>query len=192
LTYTGGMPERRARSAVATRAAILDAARARFGTDGYERTTMRAVASDVGVDPALVVRYFSTKESLFAEAAEFDLHLPDLHDVPVEDLASVLMPRFFAVWENDGAFLPLLRAAATSPRAAEAMLQVFDRQVAPALAVVAADRADERAALVGSQVLGLAFSRYILRVPPVADMTHEQLMRWVGPVLEYYLTTEPR
>ena len=186
------MPERRARSAVATRAAILDAARARFGTNGYERTTMRAVASDVGVDPALVVRYFTNKESLFAEAAEFELHLPDLRDVPVRDFATVLMPRFFAVWENDGAFLPLLRAAASSPRAAEAMLQVFARQVAPALAAVAADHADERAALVGSQVLGLAFSRYVLRVPPLADMTHEQLMRWVGPVLEYYLTTEPR
>jgi AcrR family transcriptional regulator len=182
------MPERRTRSAVATRAAILDAARARFGAEGYDRTTMRAVASDVGVDPALVIRYFTNKESLFAEAAEFELHLPDLHDVPVDSLASVLMPRFFAVWENDGAFLPLLRAASTSTRAAETMLQVFARQVAPALAAVAVDRAAERAALVGSQILGLAFARYILRVPPLAEMTHEQLARWVGPVLEHYLT----
>jgi AcrR family transcriptional regulator len=186
------MPEHRTRSAVATRAAILDAARARFGTEGYDRTTMRGVASDVGVDPALVIRYFTNKESLFAEAAEFELHLPDLHDVPTDQLATVLMPQFFAVWENDGAFLPLLRAAAGSPRAAEAMLQVFARQVAPALAAVAPDRPDERAALVGSQILGLAFARYVLRVPPLADMTHDQLVRWVGPVLEYYLTTEPR
>jgi hypothetical protein len=92
------------------------------------------------------------------------------------------------VWENDGAFLPLLRAASTSTRAAETMLQVFARQVAPALAAVAVDRAAERAALVGSQILGLAFARYILRVPPLAEMTHEQLARWVGPVLEHYLT----
>ncbi|MEV0946483.1 TetR family transcriptional regulator [Rhodococcus sp. NPDC049939] len=185
------MPARRPRSAAATRAAILDAARVRFGAEGYERTTLRAVASDVGVDPAMVIRYFTNKQSLFAEAAEFELDLPDLRGVAMKDLAAVLMPRFIAVWEKDGTFLPLLRASATSPQAAEAMVRVFAGQVVPALCVVAVDRAQERAALVGSQILGLAFSRYVLRVPPLAEMAPEQLARWIGPVLEHYLTGDP-
>src|SRR5690349_10339198 len=78
MTYASGMPAARARNADATRADILSAARARFGTDGYERTTLRAVAADVGVDAALVIRYFGSKQDLFAAAAEFTLDLPDL------------------------------------------------------------------------------------------------------------------
>jgi AcrR family transcriptional regulator len=177
----------RPRSAASTRAAILDAARARFGSDGYERTTMRAVASDVGVDAAMVVRYFKTKDALFAEAATFELNLPELHGVAPEDIASTLMPRFFDIWESDGTFLALLRAAATSSTAAQAMLDVFAHQVAPSLAAITPDRHSERAALVGSQILGLAFSRYVLRVPPLASMTHDELVHWVGPTITRYL-----
>src|SRR5689334_12168025 len=111
----------RPRNPDATRADILAAARARFGRDGYERTTLRAVAADVGIDPALVIRYFGSKEGLFASAAELVLNLPDLAGVEPDELASVLLPRFFGVWEQDGTFLALLRAAATSATVAAAM-----------------------------------------------------------------------
>ncbi|MGU3433231.1 TetR family transcriptional regulator [Actinomycetes bacterium M1A6_2h] len=182
------MTASRPRSAATTKAAILDAARIRFGADGFERTTVRAIAADVGVDPAMVMRYFGTKDALFAEAASFELPIPDLTDVTANDVADVLMPRFFAVWEDDASFLSLLRATATSPRAVEEMLGVFARQVVPALAAVAVNHPHERAALVGSQVLGLAFTRYILRVPPLVDMSREQLTAWIGPTLRRYLT----
>ncbi len=108
------------------------AARHRFGTEGYERTTLRAVAADVGVDPALVIRYFGSKQHLFATAAEFTLHLPDLTGLPPSAMADALLARFFAVWEADTTFVALLRAAMTSARAAETMRQVFATQVAPA------------------------------------------------------------
>ncbi|OZC68389.1 TetR family transcriptional regulator [Rhodococcus sp. 06-462-5] len=182
------MADRPPRSATATRTRILDAARAQFAADGYDRTTMRSVAATAGVDAAMVVRYFRTKEALFAEAATFELDIPDLTHVPPERIAEVLMPRFFQVWEEDGTFLALMRAAATNAAAATTMQQVFATQVAPALAAVSPDRYAERAALVGTQVLGLVFGRYILAVPPLAEMTHEQLVRWVGPTLRRYLT----
>jgi hypothetical protein len=98
------------------------------------------------------------------------------------------MPRFFDVWENDSTFLALLRAAATNSVAAQTMLDVFAQQVAPALATITPDRHGERAALVGSQILGLAFSRYVLRVPPLAAMTHDRVVEWVGPTITRYLT----
>src|SRR6201995_2718774 len=104
----------RARNATETRADILAAARQRFGTDGYERTTLRSVAADVGVDPALVIRYFGSKQDLFAAAAEFTLDLPDLSAVDPDDVADALLPSFFAVWEDDATFVALLRAAMTS------------------------------------------------------------------------------
>ncbi|GGG09407.1 TetR family transcriptional regulator [Rhodococcoides trifolii] len=177
----------RTRSAATTRAAILDAARIRFGADGFERTTVRAIAADVGVDPAMVMRYFGTKDALFADAASFELPIPDLTGVTADDIADILMPRFFAVWEDDASFLSLLRATTTSSRAVEEMLGVFERQVAPALATVAVDNPTERAALVGSQILGLAFARYVLRVPPLVDMSREDLTAWIGPTLRRYL-----
>jgi AcrR family transcriptional regulator len=182
------MPEIRRRSAAATRAAILDAARLRFGADGFDRVTIRDIAGDVGVDPAMVIRYFGSKDELFAEASKFDMELPDLAGVAPEDFADALMSRFFAVWEDNAGFLSLLRAAATSTVAADKMLDLFTEQVAPALGAAAVDRPAERAALVGSQVLGLALSRYVLRVPPLVAMSHDELRNRIGPVLTHYLT----
>ena len=75
------MATTRPRNATGTRADILAAARARFGTDGFDRTTLRAIAADVGVDAALVIRYFGSKQDLFAAAADFTIDLPDLTDV---------------------------------------------------------------------------------------------------------------
>jgi AcrR family transcriptional regulator len=189
VTYPAEVTPTRRRSAPATRAAILEAARARFGAQGFDRVRLRDVAADVGVDPAMVIRYFGTKEGLFAAAAEFALDLPDLTGVRADDLAHVLMPRFFDVWEDDAGFLSLLRAATTSEAAAEKMRELFTGQVAPAVAAVVADRAPERAALLGSQILGLAVSRYVLKVPPLADMGRAELEAWVAPVIRHYLTS---
>jgi AcrR family transcriptional regulator len=189
VTYPVEVSSPRRRSAPATRAAILEAARTRFGAQGFDRVRLRDVAADVGVDPAMVIRYFGTKEGLFAAAAEFTLDLPDLTGVRADDLAHVLMPRFFGVWEDDAGFLSLLRAATTSEAAAAKMRELFTGQVAPAVAAVVADRAPERAALLGSQILGLAVSRYVLKVPPLADMGRAELEAWVAPVIRHYLTS---
>jgi AcrR family transcriptional regulator len=180
-------PPRRRNPGAVTRAAILAAARERFANDGYERATVRGIAADSGIDPALVMRHFGSKEALFAEAADLDLQLPDLHGVGGEDLARVLLPSFFAVWEDDTTFLALLRSSMTHEVAALALREVFARQVAPKLAAVALDHPLERAALVGSQILGLVVARYVLRVPPLVNMSREELMAWVSPVLQQYL-----
>jgi AcrR family transcriptional regulator len=176
------------RDGQATRATILATARSQFGNHGFERTTIRSVASAVGVDPALVMHYFGSKAELFAAASRLDITFPDLAEVAPERVADALLPMFVAVWGPDGPFLPLLRAAATNKAAADALLAVFVDRVAPALAAVVPDRAAERAALVGSQVLGLATARYILCIPSLADMDDATLIEWLRPVLAHYLT----
>jgi AcrR family transcriptional regulator len=172
----------------ATRSAILDAARSQFGSAGFERTTIRSVASAAGVDPALVMHYFGNKAKLFAEASRFDITFPDLSDVAPDRVADVLLPMFVAVWGPQGPLLPLLRAAATNQAAADALLEVFVDRVAPALDAVVPDRGAERAALVGSQLLGLAVARHIIRIPPLAGMDDADLIEWLRPVLAHYLT----
>lgn len=177
----------RLRNAPQTRADILDAARRRFGAEGYQRTTLRAVAGDVGVDPALIIRYFGSKQELFAEAAEFRIDLPDLSAVDADHVADVLLSRFFAVWEQDTTFLALLRAAMTSESAADTMRQVFATQVAPALAAVTPDHPAQRAGLMGAFVIGLATTRYVLGNPAVATLGHEELIRFARPVIRQLL-----
>jgi AcrR family transcriptional regulator len=181
------MASPRSRNAAQTRADILTAARLRFGSDGYERTTLRAVAADVGIDAALVIRYFGSKQDLFAEAAEFTLDLPDLSDVQPDDVADALLPSFFTVWEDDPTFVALLRAAMTSPTAADTMRRIFATQVAPKLAAIAPDHPAERAGLMGAFVVGLATTRYVLVNPAVADLSHDQLIAWARPVIRQLL-----
>jgi AcrR family transcriptional regulator len=171
-----------------TKATILATAQSQFGDHGFERTTIRSVASAAGVDPALVMHYFGSKAELFAAASRFDVAFPDLSGVAPERVADVMLPMFVTVWGPQGPFLPLLRAAATNRVAANALLEVFVDRVAPALAAIVPDRAADRAALVGSQVLGLAVARYILCIPALAGMDDADLIEWLRPVLAHYLT----
>jgi AcrR family transcriptional regulator len=181
-----GMPAK-VRDGEATRSTILVTARSQFGNHGFERTTIRSIASAAGVDPALVMHYFGSKAELFAAASRFDITFPDLSDVAPDRVADVLLPMFAAVWGPEGPFLPLLRAAATNRAAADALLEVFVDRVAPSLAAVVPDGAAERAALVGSQLLGLAVARYILGVPSLIAMGDADLIEWLRPVITHYL-----
>lgn len=178
------------RDAAASRAAILAAARLGFSSQGFERTTVRSVAASAGVDPALVMHYFGSKERLFAAAAELTIDLPDLTGVPPDRIADALVPVFLGVWGGDSPFMALLRAVGSNRAAADALLDVFAHQVAPALARAAVDHPQERAALVGAQVIGIAVTRYLLGSPPMAALGEPELVAWLRPVLAHYLTGE--
>jgi AcrR family transcriptional regulator len=177
-----------------TRAAILRAARERFAAEGYERTTIRAVAAAARIDPSMVMRYYGSKQGLFAAAAEFDLALPDLSRVPAERLGETAVDHFLTRWEGDDdgdALRVLIASAATSPEAAIRMQEIFRAQLAPVVA--AAGPHDERAAatragLVATQMLGLAMCRYVLRLPPVVALDRAAVVAWLGPVVHRYLT----
>ncbi|MFG2880295.1 TetR family transcriptional regulator [Streptomyces sp. NPDC048337] len=173
------------RSSEQTKATILRVARERFAAQGYERTTIRAVAAEAEIDPSMVMRYFGSKEQLFDAALAVDLRLPDLAAVPAEDLPAALVRHFVERWEGDpadDALLVLLRSAVTNERAAARMREAFATQVAPALAAaVGPDRAARAAGLVAAQLLGLALTRYLLRLPAVTSLTPEAVVEGLGP-----------
>jgi AcrR family transcriptional regulator len=174
----------------ATRAAILSAARERFAADGYERATIRAIAADAGIDPAMVMRYYGSKDKLFAAAAEFDLRLPDVAAIPRSRLGATLVGHFLDRWEGDETMLALLRAAVTNEVAAERMRAIFSAQLGPAVAKTGLTpaRARTRAGLVATQMLGLALCRYALRLPPVVALSRADVVEWLGPTIQRYLT----
>lgn len=183
------MTQSKPRRSDKTRAAILAAARERFAAEGYERATIRAIAADAGIDPAMVMRYYGNKEKLFAAAAEVDLRLPDVTAVPPDQVGTRLARHFLDRWEHDETMAALLRAGATNEAAAHRMRDMFAHQLIPIVAVTCPDpgQAPKRAALVSSQVLGAALCRYVLRLEPFQAMPADEVIAWLGPTLQRYL-----
>ncbi|HEY6276610.1 MAG TPA: TetR family transcriptional regulator [Streptosporangiaceae bacterium] len=191
-----------------TREAILAAARNRFGDYGYDGATIRGIAADAGVDAALVHHFFVNKERLFAAAMRLPMVPGDLvasalataAGDPDRSLGEHMLRTVLAAWdvaEMRATFLGLLRSAVTSEQAA-AMLREFATEailgrIAGAASGLASagdggPDAQFRAALVASQVLGLALTRYVLQLPPLTTASTDDLARAIGPTLDRYLT----
>ena len=188
------MPDRPTKStakSARTRAAILKAAQELFAAQGYERTTVRDIAARAAIDPAMVMRYFGSKEALFARVTAFDLRLPDLTAVARARIGATLVAHFLDVWEgprSTGSLTSLLRAAASNEDAAATIRTIFGGQVVPMLLqVVPPAELPARAALVATQILGLAFARYVIKVPPLVALSRAELIRLVGPTMQRYV-----
>ncbi|RFC74280.1 TetR family transcriptional regulator [Streptomyces sp. AcE210] len=181
-----------ARRSDATRTAILAAARERFAADGYERATIRAIAKDAAIDPSMVMRYYGNKEGLFAAAIDLDLRLPDPEEIAVDDIGRTLVRHFLDLWEENEVLTALLRVGATNAAGAERMQDIFKRQTLPLALRVCPDPAEApvRAALCASQVLGLALTRYVLRFGPAVGLGRDEMVEWLAPTLQRYLTAE--
>ncbi|HEU5157875.1 MAG TPA: TetR family transcriptional regulator [Streptosporangiaceae bacterium] len=181
--------EPRPRRSDATKTAILAAARERFAAEGYERATIRAIAADAGIDPAMVMRYYGSKDRLFAAAAEFDLRLPDVTAMPHEEIGTRIVGHFLSRWEEDETLMALLRAAVSNEAARERLQAIFTDQVAPVMAPLAPDpaQAGERAGLLATQMLGLALCRYVLGLPPIVHMSRADVVAWLAPTVQRYL-----
>ncbi|MGA9389936.1 MAG: TetR family transcriptional regulator [Candidatus Sulfotelmatobacter sp.] len=175
----------------ATRARILEAAREAFATLGYERATVRTIAGMAKIHPSMVMRYYATKEGLFTASSQFDLHLPDLSSVPPDDVGECIVRTFLDRWENRGVAgdMPaLLRLSVTHPEGRDKAIAVFTQQVKPALARVIRSRDPARsAALIATQLVGVAFLRYVLRLPPVVALRNEDLVVHVGRTIQRYI-----
>jgi AcrR family transcriptional regulator len=175
------------RSSEQTKAVILSAARDNFARSGFERATIRAIAADANIDPSMVMRYFGNKDQLFAAAADFDLQLPDLSGIDHDQLGAALVDHFMNRWERDEVLVVLLRASATNAEAAQRMRAMFASQLLPAVAKINPDRPERRAALIATQTLGLALCRYVLALPPIVAMPHDEAVAWLGPTVQRYL-----
>lgn len=174
--------------------AKIEAAASRlFASGGYHRTTVRDIAAAAQIDAAMVIRYFGSKDELFARVAEPSLNLGDLSAVEPGRIGEALVERFLALWEGEGSGgLPiLLRSAASNEAAAQRLRNVFEKQVLPAIASVGNPaNAPLRAGLVSSHLLGLALCRYVLELPPVVAMDRDTLVREVGATIQHYVTLD--
>jgi AcrR family transcriptional regulator len=190
-------PRRRGRrpGGADTRTSLLDAARAVFAERGYDGATVRVIAERAGVDPAMVNHWFGGKEPLFVAALNLPADPATILGEAVpgdpEHLAERILCRLLEVWDGTGGaqFAALLQSIATHDVAAGLLREFIARVlVGKVLRVVAPDRPELRATLCGTQVFGLAFVRYVLKVEPLASADHATVVSAVAPNLQRYLT----
>lgn len=174
-----------------TRDRILEQARALFGENGFEKTTVRLVADRAKIHPSLVMRYFGSKEGLFTAAVQFELRLPDLTVVPRAQRGRVLAKHFFDRWEREDSrndLQALLRVAVTHDEARAQLAEVFRSQLAETITkVVPPDRVSSCAAMIATQAIGLAFTRYILQLPAVVSCPPQKLVHALGAAFQLFL-----
>jgi AcrR family transcriptional regulator len=182
----------KSRKSERTRGAILKAAQELFAELGYARTTVRDIAARAAIDPAMVMRYFGSKDALFARATAIDLKLPDLTKTAPEQFGDTLIRHFLDIWEgpsSNGTLIILLRTSASDEDIAAKTRAVFAGQVLPMLGRIAdPSEVATRAGLLSTQLLGLALCRYVLKVPPVVAMTPERIIACFGPLLQRHIT----
>jgi AcrR family transcriptional regulator len=178
-----------------TRGQILEAARESFAHRGFGGTTIRGVATSAGVDPALVHHYFGSKDDLFLAALEIPVDpravIPAVLEGGLDGAAERLLRLFLSVWDDPETRLPLVALFRVSLAEdgpvnllREAMLRIV---FTPLREVLPSAEGERRAQMVATQMIGLIVSRYLLRLEPLASMTSEEVVAWVGPTVQRYL-----
>ena len=178
-----------------TRGQILVAARRSFADRGFAATTIRGVAGEAGVDPALVHHYFGSKDDLFLAALEIPVDpralVPQVLEAGLSGAGERLLRLFLTVWDDPRTRLPLvaLVRASLGQDAPESLLRqgILRMVLEPLRAVLPADEADRRMQLVVSQMSGLVVTRYLMALEPLASMPADEVVAWVAPTLQRYL-----
>lgn len=184
-----------------TRAEIVRAARSCFAAEGYDNTSIRAIAREAGVDPSLVHHYFAGKPALFVEVVHAVRDPGEALEVPgcPPSPGAHAVLGFLSVWEPVGEgdveryepdtqpvnrFCTAMQAVTAAPAIADALREFLADRVWAGIPHL--DGEDDaawklRRALVASQLVGMGFQRYVMRLEPVASASPLQLARWFGP-----------
>jgi AcrR family transcriptional regulator len=179
-----------------TKAAILQAARDQFAAKGYQATTMRGIASQAAVDPALIRHFYGSKDDLFAATLDipdwFGSHVDGVLAGDPSSLGLRYVNAFLSLWEapDTGASAKaILLSATTSDRAAELLQDFLTVRVFRKLfRGIGSDHPETRVALASSHLLGVAIARFIVRMEPLASMDRATLVAMLAPTTQQFLT----
>lgn len=178
-----------------TRDAILAVARRMFATSGYEATSLRGIATEANVDPALLIHYFGSKQDLFVAAAGLPPGLTELlahlAALPMPEFARGLVSTYLQFVDSDSsrnAILALVRSAVSNEQAAGMLRELLTVELLSVLVrLTGHPDARLRASLVAAQLVGIAMLRHVVRAEPVATASPDEIVALVAPVIEQYL-----
>lgn len=184
-----------------TRRAIIEAARSKFAERGFDGATIRLIAQEARVDPALIHHFFRNKEGVFnaaiGELLEPETLLPPVLASGLDGLGERLVRMFLGVWESNDdtlkALIAAIRSAVSDTKAANLLRRFIIAEFAGRVAsLIDRDDSDLRASLVGAQLVGLVMLRYVSHVEPIASMDPDEVVTYVAPTLTHYLTGDLR
>ena len=180
-----------------SRQAILDAARSRFARDGYAATTIRKVAADAGVDGALVMQFFRSKEELFAAVMSISSdtlsRIAGAFEGPEQTLGERVTRTFLGVWEGAPheaePLLAMLRAAVSNEQTSTLLRGFIQTRLVETISPKLRDRPDAliRAGFASSMLIGVIVGRCIVQVSALANEDRETVVRLVGPAIQTVL-----
>ncbi len=181
--------------------AVLAAAKTRFARDGYEKTTLRAIADDARVDPSMVLYLFGSKEQLFRESLRLIIDPAVLVSAfaatggDPADIGTRIVATYLGVWEaaDSAQSMRVMLASATSnPDAHEAFRSFMQDYVLTAVSGVlgGGEQARLRAMLAASSLVGTAMLRYVMGIAPLSELPTEDVVRLLAPVVARYLTAD--
>lgn len=180
-----------------TRAEIIDVARGLFAAKGYDGTSVRGVAREAGVDPALVHHYFDGKPGLFSEVIGVPPGIEEQIAAavagPPEGAGERIVRTYLRVWDGPEGrvrFRALVGAVASHEEAAHLLRDFVSRSVLTSLAHIFGDEdviPDLAVAAVGAQLVGVGLLRYLLEVPPMADADPEEIVALLAPSIQRLL-----
>jgi AcrR family transcriptional regulator len=178
-----------------TRSAILAAAQSEFADKGFDRASMRGIAKTAGVDPSLMYHYFGSKDDVLLASLDvpFDprAEIPMLTRPGLSGLGGRIAARFLQIWDDEAnatRLVAVVRASMSSVTAQDLLTNGLARMILrPIREAIASPDAELRASLVASQLLGLAMSRYVLRLEPLASAPVDVVAAGIGPTLQRYL-----
>jgi AcrR family transcriptional regulator len=176
-----------------TREDILAAARTLFAEQGYDGATVRAIAAEAGVNPALLHHFYGNKQRLFVAAMNLPFNpadvLPEVLSGPPGETGARTVRMILRLWadaEIRAPFLALLRSATTNRQAVVMMRQFLASAVLERFAQLpGVSRLRASAAI--AQMVGVALLRHVLEVPPLSTATEDEIVDLVGPVVQHYL-----
>jgi AcrR family transcriptional regulator len=180
-----------------TKTSILEAARTTFAEKGFDKASIRAIAAEAAVDPALVHHYFGTKEKLFLATMNAPINpaelIPQALDGPREEAGERLIRLVLTVWDAPAgaAALAMFRSALSNEWTARLLREFVITQILRrAVAEIAIDPAEApmRAALMATQIAGLLTARYVLKIEPLATADPEIIVTAMAPNLQRFLT----
>jgi AcrR family transcriptional regulator len=176
---------------VASRAAILSAARSEFAEQGYAGATIRGIAHRAGVTHGLVMLHFKSKEQLFLAAVPGHRDLADVVAGDPSMLAERVAAAFVERMESDKAEDPLVVLLRSAASISEAATRLYEAMLANSTALYKdlLPRGDPqvRVELLGAQMIGVTFSRYVARAGRLAEMSPGELREWLVPILRAIL-----
>jgi AcrR family transcriptional regulator len=176
------------------RTAIVAAARAEFAAKGYAAASVRGIAREAGVDPALVHHYFGTKEQVFVAAMELPFdpaeRLPEVLSGDPARLGERLVRLFVSIWDEPdfrAPMLGLLRSAMTGEQGATMLREFVGGALLGRVAAAVGDVDPLRVQAAAAQMVGVVLLRHVVRLEPIASASQEDLVALVAPVVQRHL-----